>query len=353
MGDLMLPRDSPPPGVEQTSSGVLLPEKRSRGEFHSPQREPVQLLSFHHEPAIHGYGGGVGTYAPDPLPPDRMSIDDQDVDSVDAETPAVYQMSSEASSHYKKAELYDEIDKYEDKRRPAVKTRGGSGLHCFTLVVAMLALTIGTGGLAVALYHFLFESSSGCSCSDDRIATLEAQVLDAQAMIEALTQTVGDPTPGDNSADDSAARVDELETRVEEISRILAALVPETNKNTTLNGTSMSPPTSKNLSLYEDCTTGLAHQCSVALRFTGEHDFSVCETGTYSLSQPGYTILDVYCSIVTTSGQSDPIITSLSIDQDANTAKCLCYTAHLTSSAGNPVCGLYVTRCPATYHLEL
>ncbi len=352
MGDT---KDSSPPADEQRFSGVSL-ERRRQGEFHAPHHEPVQLLSFHSEPIQYG---GAGTFAPDPLPPPAISADDNEVD-MDSETPVVYQLASEISSQYKKPDIYDDIDKYEDMRRGLKEKHRSSCVPCLTLCLTLLALLIGTGGLGVALYHFLFESSSDCSC-DGSIASLETQLQESQARLLGLEQTVMELRDGYSASSGSPVgsnillRVDELETQVDGISTILANLTEVTDGNSTPNST-QAPPTVKELSLYENCTMSLISSCRIDTQFltdTLEPAFSVCETGTYSLNQADYYTVDIHCGIVNTNSQSNPIITTLNIDGAANKAKCLCYRNHLVQSSGTPECGLYVTRCSSTYRLEL
>ncbi len=361
MGDLIIPKETSPPADEQKFSGVSLPGRRQHGEFHSPQREPVQLLSFQSEPGgrVSAYSGG--TFAPDPLPPPPISIDDKEVE-LDAEPSALYQMTSEASSHYKKTDLYDDIDKYVD-RRQLKRKQSGSCLQFFTLTVAFSALLIGAGGMGVGLYHLTVESHSDCSC-EDRIATLEMLLQESRVQTEALTlmvtelqnNIITDPNvPPTNGS--IVSRVDGLESQVEDISRVLATLglVPD-DANQTTNGSLENPSSFRNLSLYENCVTTMPSSCSISTTLytnSGERAFSVCETGTYPLSQSDYYILDVHCGIVNTNLQGDPIITSLNIDEATNRAKCSCYVTHLTDDTRTPECGLYATRCPANYRLAL
>ena len=75
-----------------------------------------------------------------------------------------------------------------------------------------------------------------------------------------------------------------------------------------------------------------------------------CETSEEPLDVPGFRIVNIYCSVDNSAGETNPVTSTLNIFHGE--ASCLCSLVALTAPIASPNCKLTIQRCPDTIRLN-
>ena len=212
-------------------------------------------------------------------------------------------------------------------------SRTGAPCACICVLFFALAVTflVAAAGLAVALFILVGNSNPRVNELSAQVANLEAQLLEAQ-----LQET---------------QRIELLETQVASLQGTLTVIVsPSTDGNS-------SAIISKDLPLYNNCSTQLLGSCSVSTALLSPApSFSSCSISKQPINVEGQFNIDTKCTVTNPRTEENPIITSLRIDQTNNEMSCWCHVPVIDpdiSYDASISCGLFVTRCPTNYAFEL
>jgi hypothetical protein len=73
---------------------------------------------------------------------------------------------------------------------------------------------------------------------------------------------------------------------------------------------------------------------------------SECETASHDVDVPGFRNINIFCNIDNSSGERNPIVSTLNIY--SGRASCLCSLVALRTVTASPECRLTIQRCPET-----
>ena len=72
--------------------------------------------------------------------------------------------------------------------------------------------------------------------------------------------------------------------------------------------------------------------------------FATCETSLIPVSENGMSNVNVYCYVDNAITETNPLVATLNIYDNAIT--CICSIVAISQPSGSPVCKLHVRRCP-------
>lgn len=325
---------------------------------YSGSGEPaIQLLQWKRRPyEIHAYPqshstniiGGVTNRIALELGHSSSTNQVGDLD-FDAKPSATYQSITPQQDE---STTYEDVSKLSKKggsnMREAHLRRPTRGLKCSVCVlgfVAVLALLVACGGIALAGYGIFVPQQP--QDDDDRISDLETQLSNSKMVIEQLTSMIEDLRQNVSASVDSKnAKINQLSLEISEIHKSVDEIINSSNATVT--------DTSKTFNMSQSCSpVSLIETCNIPQHIvttvSGSNEdfpnFSGCTTSGSSVNVTGMYIQDIYCAITNPRDEDNPIMTTLRYDEDTNTFICYCFVTAFKERGGVVQCGLFVKRC--------